>query len=56
MNNPHPEPSGWVFEYNNVYYPDMDDTAMVLMALRLVQPNDSDGARRSCSSARWNGR
>ena len=49
MNNPHPEASGWAFEYNNVYYPDTDDTAMVLMALRLVRPNDPDGARRNCS-------
>lgn len=34
--NPHPEASGWAFEYNNIYYPDTDDTMMVLMALRLV--------------------
>ncbi|QDT64962.1 terpene cyclase/mutase family protein [Calycomorphotria hydatis] len=27
------EPSGWCFEYNNAFYPDVDDTAMVLMAL-----------------------
>ena len=40
VNNPHPEASGWAFEYNNVYYPDTDDTAMVLMALRLVRPED----------------
>jgi len=40
VNNPHPEASGWAFEYNNVCYPDTDDTAMVLMALRLVQPKD----------------
>ncbi len=40
VNNAHPEASGWAFEYNNVYYPDTDDTAMVLMALRLVQPQD----------------
>jgi squalene-hopene/tetraprenyl-beta-curcumene cyclase len=39
-NNRHPEASGWAFEYNNVYYPDTDDTAMVLMALRLIQPRD----------------
>ena len=39
-NNSHPEASGWAFEYNNVYYPDTDDTAMVLMALRLAQPQD----------------
>jgi squalene-hopene/tetraprenyl-beta-curcumene cyclase len=42
VNNPHPEASGWAFEYNNVYYPDTDDTAMVLMALRLVHPENSE--------------
>ena len=40
VNNPHPEASGWAFEYNNIYYPDTDDTAMVLMALRLIRPQD----------------
>jgi squalene-hopene/tetraprenyl-beta-curcumene cyclase len=40
VNNPHPEASGWAFEYNNVHYPDTDDTAMVLMALRLVRPTE----------------
>lgn len=46
-NNPHPEASGWAFEYNNEYYPDTDDTAMVLMALRLVngEPPES-GAQK----------
>ena len=28
------EPSGWAFEYRNDHYPDIDDTAMVLLALR----------------------
>lgn len=28
------QPSGWAFEYANRFYPDLDDTAMVLMALR----------------------
>ena len=27
------EPGGWCFEHNNAFYPDLDDTAMVLMAL-----------------------
>jgi len=27
------EPSGWYFEFNNEFYPDVDDTSMVLMAL-----------------------
>src|SRR5947199_217655 len=43
LNNSHPEASGWAFEYNNVYYPDVDDTAMVLMALRLVRPEENWG-------------
>jgi squalene-hopene/tetraprenyl-beta-curcumene cyclase len=28
------EPGGWCFEYANEFYPDMDDTTMVMMALR----------------------
>ena len=31
------EPSGWVFEHHNKWNPDVDDTAMVLMALRLTK-------------------
>jgi squalene-hopene/tetraprenyl-beta-curcumene cyclase len=27
-------PAGWYFEYRNAWYPDVDDTAMVAMALR----------------------
>src|SRR5256886_6372313 len=42
-NNSHLEASGWAFEYNNVYYPDVDDTAMVLMSLRLaITPQDTE--------------
>jgi len=33
ITNPHLEPAGWFFEYRNGFYPDTDDTAMVLMAL-----------------------
>jgi squalene-hopene/tetraprenyl-beta-curcumene cyclase len=28
------EPSGWFFEHRNAFYPDIDDTTMVLMALQ----------------------
>jgi squalene-hopene/tetraprenyl-beta-curcumene cyclase len=28
---------GWAFEYENAWYPDIDDTAMVLLALRKVK-------------------
>ena len=31
--NPGLEPAGWYFEYRNGFYPDTDDTAMVLMGL-----------------------
>ncbi len=34
IKRPHTEPSGWYFEFANEFYPDIDDTAMVLMALR----------------------
>ena len=33
LTNPGLEPGGWFFEYRNGFYPDTDDTAMVLMAL-----------------------
>src|SRR5881396_2405082 len=46
INNSYPEASGWAFEYNNVYYPDTDDTAMVLMALRLIQPKDRQSVNK----------
>jgi len=37
VKNPAPEPSGWAFEYRNDFYPDTDDTMMVLMALEAAQ-------------------
>src|SRR5258706_5036499 len=33
-NCPRVEPSGWYFEFDNPHYPDVDDTAMVVMSLR----------------------
>ncbi len=38
------EPSGWFFEYNNAFYPDVDDTAMVAMALRRIGGQDAIAA------------
>ena len=31
------EPGGWYFEFNNEFYPDVDDTGEVLLALKAVQ-------------------
>lgn len=39
--------SGWVFEYNNKWNPDVDDTAMVLLALRKI-PTDNPKRRDEC--------
>jgi squalene-hopene/tetraprenyl-beta-curcumene cyclase len=34
VKRPNTEPSGWYFEFANEFYPDIDDTAMVLLALK----------------------
>jgi squalene-hopene/tetraprenyl-beta-curcumene cyclase len=34
------EPGGWAFEFRNDFYPDVDDTAFVLMALQRVRYPD----------------
>jgi squalene-hopene/tetraprenyl-beta-curcumene cyclase len=44
------EPSGWVFEFENKWNPDVDDTAMVLLALRKVGTDNP--ARRDDSLRR----
>lgn len=41
------EPSGWVFEFENKWNPDVDDTAMVLLALRKI-PTDNPEKRDEC--------
>jgi len=45
VKRPHVQPGGWAFQYDNPYYPDLDDTAMVLMALEKVQGIDADRLR-----------
>ena len=35
---PNLRPGGWAFQYNNDYYPDVDDTAVVGMALHRADP------------------
>ncbi|MGH9721236.1 MAG: squalene--hopene cyclase [Bryobacteraceae bacterium] len=47
VKRPHTEPSGWAFEYNNEFYPDIDDTAMVLLALSRASASNAD-RRRAC--------
>ena len=40
VKRPHAAPSGWAFEFNNEFYPDVDDTAMVLLAMEKIQSTD----------------
>ncbi|HET8977751.1 MAG TPA: squalene--hopene cyclase, partial [Solirubrobacteraceae bacterium] len=40
VRRPQLEPGGWAFEFANANYPDIDDTAEVVMALRAAEPED----------------
>jgi squalene-hopene/tetraprenyl-beta-curcumene cyclase len=42
---PNVRPGGWAFQYNNDYYPDLDDTAVVVMAM--------DRARRQTGTGEY---
>jgi len=49
VKNKDAEPGGWAFEFRNDFYPDVDDTAFVLMALQRVkfpEPERMEGAVR----------
>ena len=37
---PDVRPGGWAFQYNNAHYPDLDDTAVVVMAMDRVRRMD----------------
>jgi squalene-hopene/tetraprenyl-beta-curcumene cyclase len=54
VTNPRLEPGGWFFEYRNGFYPDTDDTAMVLMALaRTGHAATPDGRPAAERGLRW---
>ena len=40
IKRPNLEPSGWYFEFANEFYPDIDDTAQVLLALSHAKASD----------------
>jgi squalene-hopene/tetraprenyl-beta-curcumene cyclase len=40
---PDVRPGGWAFQYNNAHYPDLDDTAVVVMALDREGANGTHG-------------
>ncbi len=40
-------PGGWAFQFENEFYPDVDDTAAVLMALRKIRVRDEEAKTRA---------
>jgi squalene-hopene/tetraprenyl-beta-curcumene cyclase len=49
VKRPYVEPSGWAFEFQNDWYPDIDDTAMVMLAfphLKASKPSAQSATRR----------
>src|SRR5258706_15449661 len=54
VKRPNTEPSGWYFEFANEYYPDIDDTAMVLLALaRSRATNGSEQEACERRAVKW---
>ncbi|MGF6541135.1 squalene--hopene cyclase [Paraburkholderia youngii] len=50
---PNVRPGGWAFQYNNAHYPDVDDTAVVVMAMhRSAALTKSDVDREAIARAR----
>jgi squalene-hopene/tetraprenyl-beta-curcumene cyclase len=47
VKRPDTEPSGWAFEFANEFYPDIDDTAMVLLALMHAK-GSNEAAQQAC--------
>jgi squalene-hopene/tetraprenyl-beta-curcumene cyclase len=37
VKRPELRPGGWAFQYNNAYYPDLDDTAVVVMSMDRIR-------------------
>ena len=54
VKNPLGKPGGWAFEFDNSFYPDVDDTAVVAMALQDVRLPDEGLKKGAIARAvRW---
>ncbi|HPN65817.1 MAG TPA: squalene--hopene cyclase [Candidatus Omnitrophota bacterium] len=42
----HAQPGGWYFEFRNEFYPDIDDSAQVLLGLMQVDMGDEEGRKK----------
>ena len=48
---PHLAPGGWAFEFENNFYPDLDDTAEVALALRRIHHPDAKQVQKALDRA-----
>ncbi|MCS7030330.1 MAG: squalene--hopene cyclase [Gloeomargarita sp. SKYG116] len=54
VKNPQARPGGWAFEFDNRYYPDVDDTAVVVMALSQIRlPNEAEKQQAIRRAVDW---
>ncbi|NER78690.1 MAG: squalene--hopene cyclase [Leptolyngbya sp. SIO1D8] len=54
VKNPQGKPGGWAFEFENRFYPDMDDTAVIAMALQdLTLPDEAAKKAAIARAVRW---
>jgi squalene-hopene/tetraprenyl-beta-curcumene cyclase len=51
VNNPKGQPAGWYFEFNNEFYPDVDDSAMVCLGLTHAEHPNGRYQRESVQRA-----
>lgn len=47
VKNPQGKPGGWAFEYENRFYPDMDDSSVVIMTLNQLELPDENLKREA---------
>jgi squalene-hopene/tetraprenyl-beta-curcumene cyclase len=54
VKRPNTEPSGWYFEFANEFYPDIDDTAMVLLGMKHFK-GSNPAAQKACTdrAVKW---
>ncbi len=52
VKRPTARPGGWPFQYANDFYPDVDDSAMVLMALAKIETADREKKRAAIDRGR----
>jgi squalene-hopene/tetraprenyl-beta-curcumene cyclase len=54
VKNQHGKPGAWAFEFENRFYPDVDDSAVVVMALAAVElPNETLKHRAIDRAVKW---